>query len=160
MPREPNVYYIKRIIGIPGDKIQMQRGELYLNDQKVPRELVAQFEHLNPLGYVESYTRYKETLPNGKEYEILDRGYTPLSRAEDTAVFSIPAGHYFAMGDNRDNSQDSRWPSETGVGFLPAENIIGRAEWVTLSFDNHSRLWEFWKWFPEERRERFFTTIN
>jgi signal peptidase I len=160
LPREPDVYYIKRIIGIPGDKVQMIRGELYLNDEKVPREFVAELEHINPDGVVENYTRYEETLPNGKKYEILDRGYTIMARAEDTAVFLIPPGHFFAMGDNRDNSQDSRWPAETGVGLLPAENIIGKAKWITLSFDNHSRLWEFWKWFPKERRDRFFTTIN
>lgn len=167
LPKDPDVYYIKRIIGLPGDKIQMVRGELYLNDERVPREFIAEFQHINPDGYQENYTRYEEVLPNGKKYEILDRGYIqpagnmPKNKAEDSAVFMVPSGHYFAMGDNRDNSADSRYsPAEEGVGYLPEENVIGKAKWITLSFDNHSSLWEFWKWFPEERRERFFSNIN
>jgi len=166
LPRDPDTYYIKRIIGKPGDKIQMIKGELHLNDEKVPRKHVGELDHINNYGMEETYARYEETMPNGKSYEILDRGYYPPRNsaqkniAEDSVVFYVPEGHYFAMGDNRDNSQDSRWPAETGVGFLPEENIIGKAKWITLSFDNHSELWEVWKWFPAERRERFFSSIN
>jgi signal peptidase I len=97
-------------------------------------------------------------MPNGKSYITLNIEYRP--RADDTQVFVVPEGHYFAMGDNRDNSMDSRWPSNIGVGYVPYDNIVGKAKWLTLSFDNKSALWEFWKWFPGERRERFFSTIN
>ncbi len=158
LPRDPNTYYIKRIIGVAGDKIQMKRGELYLNDQKVPTKELENYVRTNVNGREETFGQIEETMPNGKSYEILDIEYR--GGADDTDVFIVPQGHYFAMGDNRDNSQDSRWPKSIGVGYVPEENIIGKAKWITLSFDNKAALWEFWKWFPEERRERFFSTIN
>jgi signal peptidase I len=159
LPRDPDIYYIKRIIGVAGDKIQTIKGELYLNGQKLPREKLDDYERVNEYGFEEKFERYKETMPNGKTYITFDKGYTP-NMADDSDVFLVPEGHYFAMGDNRDNSMDSRWPKNVGVGYVPSDNIIGKAKWITLSFDNNSALWEFWKWFPEERLERFFSKIN
>lgn len=159
LPRDPDVYYIKRIVGVPGDEIQMKRGRLYLNGIKVPTQKLDNYVRINTNGREETFERYAETMPNGRTYEILDRGYTQRRMAEDTDVFTVPDDHYFAMGDHRDNSQDSRWPSTTGVGFVPAENIIGEARWVLLSFDNKAGSFEFWNWFPKERMERFFSAI-
>jgi signal peptidase I len=160
LPRDPNTYYIKRIVGTPGDKIQVRRGELYLNDKKLPRKQLDDYVREDEYGREERFQRIEETMPSGKTYVTFDISYCPGSMADDTDAFIVPAGHYFAMGDNRDNSQDSRWPSSVGVGYIPEANIIGKAKWITLSFDNYSALWEVWKWFPEERRERFFTTIK
>ncbi len=160
LPRDPEIYYIKRIVGVPGDKIQMRRGMLYLNGEKVPTEKLTDYVRINEFGRQERFERYQETMPNGRSYEILDRGYPQSPMAEDTDIFIVPEGHYFAMGDHRDNSQDSRWPASTGVGFVPAENIIGEARWVLLSFDNKASFFEFWNWFPKERRDRFFSSIK
>ncbi|WP_321392309.1 signal peptidase I [Emcibacter sp.] len=159
LPRDPDVYYIKRILGLPGDRIQMKKSVLYINDQPVARERQEDYVRVRN-GREERFEQYRETLPGGKSYITLDMGYFPGSRADDTPVFKVPEGHYFGMGDNRDNSKDSRMPKHDGVGYIPGENVIGRAEWLTLSFDNQAKLWEFWKWFPAERRERFFTKIR
>jgi signal peptidase I len=160
LPRDPDTYYIKRIVGVAGDKIQTKRGELYLNDTRLPRKRLDDYVRTNEYGREERFMQIEETMPNGKTYVTFDISYRAGSIADDSDVYVVPAGHYFAMGDNRDNSQDSRWPSSIGVGYVPTENVIGKAKWITLSFDNYSAIWEFWKWFPAERRERFFSTIN
>ncbi len=164
LPSDESIYYIKRIVGIPGDQIQMIKGELYLNGEKVPTQKLDDYVRTNGGGKQETFARYQETMPNGRSYEILDRGYSKGSRADDSEVYTVPEGHYFAMGDHRDNSLDSRWkptgPGEGGVGFLPAENIIGEARWILLSFSNQAERFKFWQWFPTERRERIFTTIK
>lgn len=158
LPRDPDIYYIKRIVGKPGDKIQMIDGALHLNGAKLPLVKLDDFVRTTDYGREERFEQYEEVMPSGKSYVILNRENN--SRGDNTQQFIIPEGHYFAMGDHRDNSQDSRWPSSTGAGFVPYENIIGKAKWITLSFDNKSALWEFWDWFPEERRERFFSSIK
>lgn len=160
LPREPGIYYIKRIVGLPGDTIQMKKSRLYLNGQIVKREHVGEFKITNEYGREETYPKYRETLPGGKSYITLDDGWYPGGGADDTSVYLVPKGHYFAMGDNRDHSKDSRWKKSEGVGYVPFENIVGRAEVIWVSFDDNSRLWEFWKWFPKQRRERMFTGIN
>jgi len=160
LPRDPSIYYIKRIVGLPGDTIQMRKSRLYLNGKLVERERMKDFSLTNEYGQREVFTQYKETLPSGKSYVTLDTGWNPSGRADDTPVFRVPKGHYFAMGDNRDNSKDSRWRKQEGVGYVPLENIVGRAEVIWASFDDNSALWEFWKWFPEQRRERAFSAIN
>jgi len=159
LPRDPNTYYIKRAVGLPGDTVQMKRSQLYINGELVPRKKTGLINHIDDDGRPKRYTQYEETLPNGKKYLTLDEGHV-VGTSDDTPVYKVPEGHYFMMGDNRDNSVDSRVAKAMGVGYVPAENIIGRAEWITLSFDNHSKLWEFWKWFPKERREKFFSSIN
>ncbi len=164
LPSDTSKYYIKRIVGIPGDQIQMIEGALFLNGEKVPTQKLDDFVRFNGTGKKETFERLQETMPNGRSYEILDRGYSKGSTADDTKVYTVPEGHYFAMGDHRDNSLDSRWkatgPGEGGVGFLPAENIIGEARWILLSFNNYAESFKFWQWFPAERRERFFSTIQ
>ena len=160
LPRDPDIYYIKRIVGLPGDTIQMKKSRLYLNGKIVPRERVGDFKIMNSHDQEETFAKYQETLPGGKSYMTLDIAWNPGGDADDTDIFRVPEGHYFAMGDNRDNSKDSRWPKKEGVGYVPLENIVGRAEVIWVSFDDNAKLWEFWKWFPEQRRERIFTGIN
>ncbi|PCI51568.1 MAG: signal peptidase I [Alphaproteobacteria bacterium] len=160
LPREPDIYYIKRIVGLPGDTIQMKKSRLYLNGTIVERKHVDDFRIINEYGREEIYPKYQETLPGGKSYMTLDNGWFPGGYSDDTDVFLVPKGHYFAMGDNRDHSKDSRWKKSEGVGYVPFENIVGRAEVIWVSFDDNARLWEFWKWFPKQRRDRMFTGIN
>ncbi|MBL4612917.1 MAG: signal peptidase I [Emcibacter sp.] len=160
LPREPDIYYIKRIVGLPGDTIQMKKSRLYLNGTIVEREYVGDFKIINEYGREESFPKYRETLPGGKSYMTLDDGWFPGGYSDDTDIFLVPQGHYFAMGDNRDHSKDSRWKKSDGVGYVPNENIVGRAEVIWVSFDDNARLWEFWKWFPKQRRDRMFTGIK
>jgi len=160
LPRDTDIYYIKRIVGLPGDTIQMRKSRLYLNGKMVAREFVGNFKIMNEYGQEESYPKYKETLPGGRSYMTLDIAWNPGGEGDDTDIFLVPKGHYFAMGDNRDNSKDSRWKRSEGVGYVPSENIVGRAEVIWISFDDNAKLWEFWKWFPAPRRERMFSKIK
>jgi signal peptidase I len=133
LPRDPAQVYVKRVIGLPGDRIQMNAGELYINDRLVPRRAAGQFvtEHD---GRSIAFRRYTETLPGGREHEILkSAGGGSL---DDTPVFTVPPNSYFMMGDNRDNSLDSRIAAEAGgVGFVPEENLVGRADIVLFSIN-------------------------
>ena len=99
-----------------------------------------------------AYRRYRETLPGGRSYEVLEQGESP---GDDTAVFLVPEGHYFMMGDNRDDSEDSRFPRETGgVGMLPAENLVGRALITFFSTDGSAEWIKPWTWFSAARWNR------
>lgn len=140
LPRDGETDYIKRIVGLPGDHIQMRKGHLYLNEQEVPRQQVEDFSGATREGTMAA--QYVETLPGGRSYRILK--ITEDGSLDDTPVFIVPPGHYFMMGDNRDNSLDSR--AAGGVGFVPAENLIGRAEFLFFSTNGEARLWEIWRW--------------
>jgi signal peptidase I len=162
--------FIKRLIGLPGDRIQMRDGLLYINDQPVQVEFADQFEEVyepqgpqglppsciggpQPLGAPCVSDRYIETLPNGVQHSILDIGDLPQ---DDTGVFTVPEDYFFFMGDNRDNSTDSRFPqSARGVGFVPYENLVGRADRVIFSSAGRSML-AFWTWRPD----RFFKAVD
>jgi signal peptidase I len=128
LPGDPSVNFVKRVIGLPGDRIQMRGGELYINGAVAPRRAVDRVT--TQLG--EQATRYIETLPNGRTHEIIKTSSgNPLN---DTPEFVVPANSYFMMGDNRDNSFDSRVAVEVGgVGFVPAENLVGRVDRVVFS---------------------------
>lgn len=158
LPRDNRTDYIKRIVGLPGDRIQIRNSVLYINDQAVRRERVDDYTASDPNLSVSRSAQYRETLPNGVSYLTLDlRG--PIG-SDNTPVYRVPEGYYFALGDNRDNSADSRLSLSRGVGFIPAENLVGRAEFLTFSVDGSARLWEIWGWIGGMRFERFFRGIT
>ncbi|WP_299970873.1 signal peptidase I [uncultured Roseobacter sp.] len=162
--------YIKRLIGMPGDRIQMKNGVVYINDQPAPQEPAGIFEEImepqgpegrrprcanGPVGDggVCQKARAIETLPGGTQHVVLDIG---PQGADRTGVYTVPAGHYFFMGDNRDNSADSRLAQQVqGVGFVPYENLIGRADRIIFSSAGRSMLF-FWTW----RGDRFFKAVE
>lgn len=159
LPADNQTDYIKRVVGLPGDKIQMKNGILNINGRPVKRRRIKDYAQLYFDEYgnqrYHSFPRYMETLPNGKEHAILE--VTDKAQYDNTIVYTVPNEHYFAMGDNRDNSQDSRvWPQ---VGFIPKQNLVGRAEVLFFSINNSARWWEIWKWPFAMRFERFFQSI-
>jgi signal peptidase I len=158
LPRDPSVDYIKRVVGLPGDRIQVRDSVLYINDQPVKRERIE--DYVSEEGGVPlRQLQYIETLPNGVRHRIIQISENgPL---DNTDVYVVPAGHFFMMGDNRDNSLDSRVAeARGGVGFVPAENLVGRAEFLFFSTNGSARLWEFWKWPFAIRYERPFEGIH
>lgn len=155
LPRDGKTDYIKRIIGLPGDRLQMKGGILYINGEPVKRERIEDFvDQEGPVTV--RVPQYIETLPNGKRHRILE-SLGDNGPADNTGVYVVPPGHYFAMGDNRDNSQDSRYPD---VGYVPAENLVGRAEFLFFSTNGHARFYEFWKWPVAIRYGRIFDAVE
>jgi len=147
LPSDNTTDYIKRVIGLPGDRIQMQGGVLFINGTAVPREKVDDAVTTDRFGREVRVAQYQETLPNGVSYMTLD--IDPDSFEDNTQEYTVREGHYFMMGDNRDNSTDSRVPSSPGgpgVGMVPLENFIGRAEIIFFSVEEGASALEFWKW--------------
>lgn len=155
LPTDNATDYIKRVIGLPGDRIQMIDGTLNINGQPVPRERIEDYVETEPGGRKVAVARYRETLPNGVSYETLD--LVENGFYDNTPVYEVPAGHYFMMGDNRDNSTDSRVLS--AVGYVPYENLIGRAEIIFFSVEEGARAWAVWQWPWSVRWGRLFDTL-
>lgn len=122
--------FIKRIIGLPGDRIQLKNAVVYINEKPMAKEYVDEWADKDRNGQTVMLKRYRETTPEGKSYLILNT--KTMGEAENTDVYTVPAGDYFMMGDNRDNSRDSRFGDP--VGFVPEENIIGRADLILFSW--------------------------
>ena len=158
LPREPSTNYIKRIVGLPGDRVQMRGGELLINGTQVPRTRTGVFTAVNEYGQAKEAGKYTEVLPNGRQHELLK--YFDRGGLNDTEEFKVPEGHVFAMGDNRDDSQDSRLPSSVGVGFVPMENLVGRAEFIFFSVDATAPWWQVWEWPFEIRWSRLLHGIS
>ena len=155
-PREPGTDYIKRIVGLPGDRIQMIEGVLHINGEAVEREPAGEWTGEGRFGSATGIKQYRETLPNGVSYITLDM--TENGPGDNTRVYEVPPDNYFLMGDNRDNSQDSRFINGT-VGFVPAENLIGRADIIFFSVEQGTRAWEIWRWPWSVRSDRLFDLL-
>ena len=158
LPRDPSTAYVKRLIGLPGDRIQMQRGRLYINGAMVPRRAIGTFANDVGGSSVQSVL-YVETLPNGREHELLE--ISDAEQDDDTPPFVVPPRHYFMMGDNRDNSLDSRIAAaDGGVGFVPEDNLVARADLVLVSRDPAVAWFDVAEWPRAFRPARLFGRIN
>ncbi len=173
-PEHDGEDWIKRVIGLPGDTVQMKGGQLWLNNQPVPKVRIADFEvKVSPNTRCYSvqflaknaanedvcrYPRFTETLPGGESYQVLDLGDHPK---DDTDPVIVPEGHVFLMGDNRDNSQDSRYPAEPGggIGLVPIDNLLGRATVMMWSTDGGAEWLKPWTWFTAARWNRLGGTF-
>ena len=153
-PTDNRTDYIKRVIGLPNDKIQIVDGQIIINDKLVMRKKVEDFLDVDPKGNIKRNRQYKEYFYQ-LEIKVLDLNDNGI--VDNTQVFNVPEGHFFVMGDNRDNSQDSRFISY--VGFIPIKNLVGRAQFIFFSLEN-SRFLEIWKWPKAIRFERIFETIK
>ena len=142
LPKDDSVDYIKRVIGLPGDRIQMIQGLLHINGQPVKRERIEDFIETEETERATRVKRWKETLPNGVSYTTLDLIDTGFY--DNTQEYVVPAGQYFMMGDNRDNSTDSRVLSQ--VGYVPFQNLVGRAQLIFFSLAEGERVWQIWLW--------------
>ncbi|WP_293824915.1 signal peptidase I [uncultured Brevundimonas sp.] len=156
LPRDDKTDFIKRVIGLPGDRIQMIANKLYINDRPVQDVVVSRTEIEDVFG-PRPVTEVRETLPEGKSFMTQDFG--PGNDLDDTPVYEVPAGHYFMMGDNRDNSIDSRVEQSSGVGMVPAENLVGKAQIILFSWKPGSSLWNPVSWF-NVRLDRFFNVLH
>jgi signal peptidase I len=160
LPRDGQTDYIKRVIGLPGDKVQMKDGRLYINGEIVPREPISKAHTEDFYGRETDVPTYRETLPGGVSHTIIEiQGDTGFN--DNTGVFEVPDGSYFMMGDNRDNSTDSRVaPDQGGVGFVPFENLVGRAELIFFSVGKGEPAWAFWEWPWTVRWDRMLKTVK
>jgi signal peptidase I len=160
LPRDTSQDYIKRVIGLPGDRIQMMKGRLYINGQMVPREPIEKVRTEDRMGELTAMATYKETLPGGVNHTIIEiEGDTGFN--DNTGVFEVPPDNYFMMGDNRDNSTDSRVsPEHGGVGFVPSQNLVGRAEMIFFSVRDGYSAWQFWTWPWAVRFDRLFQPVR
>ena len=174
-PRDNRTDFIKRLIGLPGDQVQMRGGVLYINGVEVPKRRVEDFivpvtgntdcagdfrlpsYRATVAGEVVCrYPQWEETLPGGRSYRVLDQ-IADAPGADDTEVYLVPDGQYFMMGDNRDDSADSRFPTfgpQQGVGFVPADNLVGKATIMFFSLDGDARWFKPWTWPGAIRFER------
>ena len=155
LPRDPSQDYIKRMVGLPGDRIQVRGGVLHVNGAAVKREALGPYT-VEGDGPRMTVRHYREMLPGGVTHGILEM--SDDMRLDNTPEFRVPQDHVFAMGDNRDNSQDSREPS--AVGFIPVENLVGRAEFIFFSWDGSAAWWEVWAWPFAVRWSRIFSGVR
>jgi len=154
LPTDNETDYIKRVIGLPGDRIQVTSGVLFINGEAVPRVRDGSYELEVLPGEFREVPQFRETLPNGVSYLTLDM--TPFGPGDDTDEYVVPEGHIFMMGDNRDNSLDSRFLNE--VGYVPFDNLVGRAEVRFFSTNGSAALWQVWRWPGAIRWGRIFGT--
>ena len=155
LPADTSTDYIKRVVGLPGERIQVVDGVVQINGQPIKRERIDDYIDYdeNPRGV--AVRRWRETLPNGVSFYTLDLPFN--LQADNTEVFTVPDNHYFMMGDNRHNSTDSRYPQ---VGYVPFENLVGRAQIIFFSVAEGERAWEVWRWPWTVRWSRLFGIVR
>ncbi len=158
LPSDPKIDYIKRLIGLPGDRVQVKGGVVFVNDKVLTRV----YDGPGDPGTCwngSTVQRFRETNPINRTYVTYDCG--PRGDVDDTGVYVVPEGNYFFMGDNRDNSLDSRVaPESSGVGYVPAENLVGHARIILLSWNDKATLFKPWTWFLDARPSRFFHVLK
>ena len=152
-PENNRTDYVKRVIGLPGDTIELNNGIIFLNGSEIYRKKLNDFIDTDKNASIKRVRQYKEYFLN-KEFEVLD--LTDNGIVDNTRLLKVPDGHFFVMGDNRDNSQDSRFIST--VGFIPYENLVGKAQFIFFSLEN-ARFLQIWKWPNSIRYERIFQKI-
>jgi signal peptidase I len=156
-PKDDSTDFIKRVIGLPGDRVQMVGGRLHINGKAVAKERIADYVTPDDYGRETPVPRFRETLPEGISYVVIER-YGDRGDLDNTPEYAVPEGHYFMMGDNRDNSTDSRVLSQ--VGYVPFDNFIGRAEIVFFSIQEGTSAWRVWEWPWTMRWDRLFRPIR
>ncbi|HYG27544.1 MAG TPA: signal peptidase I [Caulobacteraceae bacterium] len=158
LPRDGRTDYIKRLVGLPGDRIQVRDGAVHVNGEPMTRKDLGVSAVQTDYGFTRQVKRYLET-QGTHTYTTYD--YGPDGEVDNTDVFIVPEDHYFFMGDNRDNSLDSRVPPESqGVGMVPAENLVGKAQIILLSWHPEAALFKPWTWVTEARPSRFFNLLK
>ena len=159
LPSDGHTDYVKRLIGMPGDRIQMKDGLLYINGVQVKRQYLGTVREQSPFGAVRDVMRFRETLPGGKSFVTNDYGTD--GDLDNTDVYVVPEHSFFMMGDNRDNSSDSRVaPENSGVGYVPAENLVGKAQIILLSWHPGASIFKPWTWVMNARPSRFFHSLK
>ena len=155
LPSNTSINYIKRVIGLPGDSIQMKKGNLFINQSLITQQEDGSYKHIYKRKFEQNFEKYKEMLQNGKHYSVLN--INNFQTLDNTKEFIVPKNKYFVMGDNRDNSLDSR---ANGGWFVPLENFVGKGNFIFFSISGDTRFWEFWRWPSNIRYSRIFTKIN
>ncbi|MCK5285004.1 MAG: signal peptidase I [Alphaproteobacteria bacterium] len=156
LPTNTRIDYIKRVIALPGETVQMRAGRLYINNKLVPREPVGLKKIKDIYNVQSTMIEYIETLPGNVLHRIYEE--SDDEALDNTLIYIVPEDHYFMMGDNRDNSQDSRVGH--AVGTVPFENIVGKADFLFFSTNGHASMFEIWKWPWSIRYDRFFMELD
>jgi signal peptidase I len=156
LPKDDSTDYIKRVIGLPNDRIQMIQGLLHINGVPVKRERIEDYIETEESDRAIRVKRWRETLPNGVTYTTLDLQDNGFY--DNTQEYVVPPGQFFMMGDNRDNSTDSRVLSQ--VGYVPFQNLIGRAQIIFFSVGEGERAWQIWRWPWSIRWNRLFKIVR
>jgi signal peptidase I len=156
LPRDTSQTYVKRLIGLPGDRVQVRGGVVSVNGKVIVRTPIGEAQ--DPDAGL-TVAQYQETKPDGTPYVTFDRG--PGHDRDDTDAYVVPEGYYFMMGDNRDNSQDSRWsPAEMGVGYVPAENLVGKVRIILVSWRGGASLFNPITWVTRFDPGRMFRVVR
>lgn len=155
--RDDSLDYIKRVVGLPGDRIQMKEGVLHINGEAVKLQRIEDYTYrTTKTRELKTIPQYIETMPNGKSYHIIKEVPFGQANYDNTPEYLVPEGHYFCLGDNRDNSGDSRVFKM--LGFVPEDHLIGPARWVI--FSTSAGIFDFGEWISGIRFSRTFTSIN